>query len=209
MICTSNYKNINKEDYQVCSISGDKGKDADYFGICYPALAPKKEFWRKWKDNIGKVSFEENTKFYITEYWNQVLSKLDPHVIACDLNNKILLCYEENTAFCHRHIVAEWLELFLGESVPEVVSDGYDLKEVDRPNYIRDILEPLIKRSINMYSFNCIRAAYLYGQSKEYEELADDTNNYQQIANLLKEEALRSEEEYNLSKIQKKKTKEA
>ncbi len=209
MICTSNYKNISQEDYQVYSISGDKGKDAGFYGMCYPALAPKKEFWRKWKDNIGKVSFEENTKFYITEYWNQVLSKLDPHVVAHDLNNSVLLCYEENTDFCHRHIVAVWLELFLGENVPEVVSDGYGLKEVDRPDYIKGILEPLIISSINMRSFNCIRSAYLFDQSEKYQELADDSNNYQQIANMLKEEALIKENEYNSLNLQKKKAKEA
>ena len=46
---------------------------------------------------------------YFHYYKQETLDKLNPHVVAKDLNNKVLLCYEKSTDFCHRHIVAAWL----------------------------------------------------------------------------------------------------
>ena len=60
----------------------------------------------------------------VQEYWNQVLSKLDPEKVFRDLDYSVLLCYEPNTEFCHRHIVAAWFELFLEVQVPEKKGTG-------------------------------------------------------------------------------------
>jgi hypothetical protein len=49
-----------------------------------------------------------------------VLSKLDPKQVAAELDGCILLCYEKDSTFCHRRIVAEWLEAALGIKVPEM-----------------------------------------------------------------------------------------
>lgn len=104
-ILTSNYKSI-KNGNRI-SISGDKGKTANFEGKTLSELAPKKEFWQKWHDNIGKINEEENTLYYVKEYYHQVLKKLDPEILYNSLPNKtILLCYEESTDFCHRHLVA-------------------------------------------------------------------------------------------------------
>lgn len=46
---------------------------------------------------------------YITAY-KQQLSKLDAQEIGKRLQNKTLLCWEESGKFCHRYIVADWLE---------------------------------------------------------------------------------------------------
>lgn len=81
MISTSSYKNFETGMYRCCSISGDRGKTAGYEGYSYSALAPKHEFWQVWHDNIGKISEEENTRYYIEEYYKQVLSKLDPEKV--------------------------------------------------------------------------------------------------------------------------------
>jgi len=48
-----------------------------------------------------------------------VLSKLDPQRLYEDLDGSILLCWENSDQFCHRHIVAMWLEKNLGIEVPE------------------------------------------------------------------------------------------
>ena len=64
------------------------------------------------------------------------------------LNNKILLCYEDNMEFCHRHIVAYWLELELGISVPEVEVDEYgNITIFDRPIWIKEILKKVIEET--------------------------------------------------------------
>ena len=41
------------------SISGDRGRSVDFIGKSLIQLAPKKEFWRIWKDNIGKIPEED------------------------------------------------------------------------------------------------------------------------------------------------------
>lgn len=148
MIYTSNHNSCNFNE-NACAISGNRGRDANYNGRCYPRLAPKLSFWKTWHDNIGKITEEENNKFYIQEYYNQVLSKLNPKDVYDELNNSILLCYEDNMAFCHRHIVAEWFELSLGVTVPEIQMINNELIEVQRPKYIRTILEEIMFKKQN------------------------------------------------------------
>ena len=109
MISTSSHNDWQSDKYRTYSISGNRGKDANYQGKCYPKLAPKFSFWKQWYDNIEKVS-EKNNRYYVQEYWNQVLQKLNPEEVYHKLDNSILLYYESNVKFCHRHIVAAWFE---------------------------------------------------------------------------------------------------
>ena len=44
MISTSSQKEWDSDKYRTFSISGNRGKDANYKGKCYPALAPKLSF---------------------------------------------------------------------------------------------------------------------------------------------------------------------
>jgi uncharacterized protein (DUF488 family) len=39
----------------------------------------------------------------------ETLDKLNPKLVGDMLQNKVLLCYEKSSDFCHRHIVAAWL----------------------------------------------------------------------------------------------------
>ena len=157
MISTSSHNDWQSDKYRTFSISGNRGKDANYEGNCYPALAPKLEFWKEWHDNIGKIPDEENNRYYIQEYWNQVLSKLDPEKVFRDLDDSVLLCYEPNTEFCHRHIVAAWFELLLGVKVPEMKANGYQTTEVERPEYIKQYLDEIIRINKNMRGFTSLR----------------------------------------------------
>ena len=148
MIYTSSYDACKNTLYATCSISADRGKRKAYTGNYYRDLAPKKDFWIIWHDNIGKISEEENNKFYIREYWSKVLSRLDAKKVYQDLDNCILLCYEDNTKFCHRLIVAAWFELLLGVTVDEVVSNGLMIEHVDKPlyNFIKAYLKELMHK---------------------------------------------------------------
>lgn len=139
MLYTENYTNC---EGSICvSISGDGGKKANFRGQKYPALAPKFDFWKIWHNNIGKISEEENTRYYIHEYYNQVLKNLDPYKVFSALDNSILLCYENEKEFCHRHLVAFWLEENLKVNVDEVKITKKDgLIKLDRPEYLRSLL---------------------------------------------------------------------
>ncbi len=204
MIGTSSYKNWQSDKYRTYSISGNRGKDANYQGKCYPELAPKLSFWKIWHDNIGKVSEEENSRYYVQEYWNQVLSRLDPEEVYIELDNSILLCYEPNTEFCHRHIVAAWFEILLGVKVKEVKSKDYQIEEIDRPEYIKQYLEDAMRLNRNMREFKSLRALYLFEKGESLEAKADELeektgkcyDNYRQAACFLRGDADMAEDEY-------------
>lgn len=155
MIFTSSYKKCYSKNS--ISISGDKGKQVGYKGDSYLPLAPKLSFWQQWHDNIGKIPEEENNRFYIKNYYDLVLKTLDANEVFDKLNGKILLCYENNMEFCHRHIVAAWLELELDTTVPEVVTDKFgNITIVTRPEWIKEELQNIIekeKESNNIKNF--------------------------------------------------------
>lgn len=167
MICTSNYKQQFNDNYRAVSISGDRGKEAKYSGECYPELAPKMSFWRIWKDNIGIVPPKENNLFYITEYYKQVLSKLDSQEVYDELDGSILLCYEKPENFCHRQIVAAWFELLLDIEVPDVKVSNDRLEFIDKKYEVKQILEQVMKENQDMKGFTSLRALYLNKKSKE------------------------------------------
>lgn len=179
IIMTSSYTATNDGKKYIklnrVSISGDRGKKEEFQGKCYPALAPKKDFWKTWHENIGKIDEIENNKYYIEEYYKQVLAKLDPVTVFDELKHKILLCYEDSNTFCHRHIVAAWLELCLGIEVPEI---NKDVKMVSRPSYIKTYLEKVMKDNIKMGEFNSIYAKYLFDYSIKLSKDVDVIEKY-------------------------------
>lgn len=88
-----------------------------YTGLQYKKLAPKYDFFMKWKQN-------HDNDYYIKCFNEQVLGKLDILTVLRNLidmqieaskkedvkyNHIALVCYEKPTDFCHRHLVAEWL----------------------------------------------------------------------------------------------------
>lgn len=88
------------------------GKCPDwYHGAEYKKLAPKWEFFNEWKNG----SHKGDNDYYIKHFNEEVLDKLRAEDVINDLKqfgllqNIILLCYEKPTDFCHRHLVADWL----------------------------------------------------------------------------------------------------
>lgn len=74
----------------------------------YMKLAPPLDILKKyWRDN--------NEADYIQAYHERVLSRLDPDEVVRELHRMtdhtdiVLLCYEKPGDFCHRHLVADWL----------------------------------------------------------------------------------------------------
>lgn len=204
MIYTSNYKLLDNRGYRekAISISGDRGKSAGYCGQCYPLLAPKLSFWKIWKSNIGKVPEEENNKYYIREFYDNVLKDLDADELYNALDEKILLCYEDENSFCHRQVVASYLELFIGENVPEVKVENNNLIEVTNRNWIKEYLEEYIKSQIDMKGFESIRALRYYNKGEKLESLAKNNNDVE-LSKMLKSIAFDIDEEEKKSKRKK------
>ena len=83
-------------------------------GRRYYALVPSVALFRAWKAEA--ISNED----YRERFYQETLSRLNPYDAFQDLGmDAILLCHCPPGQFCHRRIVARWLEEALGINVPE------------------------------------------------------------------------------------------
>ena len=79
-------------------------------GETYPDLFPSTTLLAWWKSLPEESQkCKDYQRIYFEAYKQETLDKLNPHKVAADLENRILLCYEKSEDFCHRHIVAAWL----------------------------------------------------------------------------------------------------
>lgn len=123
------------------------GQCPDWFeGREYKKLAPKYWFFKRYKDKINNIELYnmikadyydssfikdmENIKMnmikyaeneYIENYQKEVLDKLNAKTVYEELGeDAVLLCWENTEKFCHRHLVAKWLENELGVEITEL-----------------------------------------------------------------------------------------
>lgn len=123
MIYTSYFAKLKSLPDNVIPIS-ICGKAPDWYtGLQYKKLAPKYDFFMKWKEN-------HDNNYYIKCFDEQVLSTLNIDRVLADLHLKLpydireqlqesicrsedyhiaLICYEKPSDFCHRHLVSDWL----------------------------------------------------------------------------------------------------
>ena len=146
-IFTGNYEECKVGN--LISISGDRGRSVGFKGKAIPKLAPKKVFWDIWHDNIGKMPEEENNRYYIEQYYKQVLSKVDIEELLEDEKDPILLCFEKGQEFCHRHVLAEYIEMTYGVKVRDIkIDENLNVEENKRPEYIKRILKDVISKEL-------------------------------------------------------------
>lgn len=78
-----------------------------YKGKFYSPLAPTWDLLRAYKS--GQIDDRGYTEWYLRLLIQE--RKLTPQKVVDDLKDgTIMLCYEGPGKFCHRHIVAEWIE---------------------------------------------------------------------------------------------------
>jgi uncharacterized protein (DUF488 family) len=141
--CYSNAKQGN-----LVSITGDGGNAWGFFGNAYKKMAPKLYLWQYYDQNPDNLTEEGLINWYIEEFYNLRLKGLNPYDFMNTLKEKfgeeiILLCHElpgtvlDKEHFCHRRLVADWIELETGIIIPElsikedgtiIQEDTYDLK---------------------------------------------------------------------------------
>lgn len=121
-IYTTYFANLKKLPKDIVPIAICGKSPVGFKGAQYKKLAPKYDFFMKWKEN-------HDNEYYIQCFNEQVLSVLDAQLVVDDLkrisgienNGKsgiAMVCYERPEDFCHRHLVAKWLN-----------ENGYDVKE--------------------------------------------------------------------------------
>lgn len=114
MIYTSYFAQLRNMPENIIPISICLKAPNWYKGIEYKKLAPKYSFFNQWK-------ITHDNKYYVDQFKEQVLDKLcaksvlheiakmlPPEIEKCDI---ALICYEKPDQFCHRHLVADWLNV--------------------------------------------------------------------------------------------------
>lgn len=130
MIYTSYFAKLKKLPDNIIPISICGKAPAWYEGLQYKKLAPKYDFFMKWK-NPDSPQYHDN-EFYIDCFNRQVLNEKSVSETVSELfgllNDEqryllnicncpewenphisiVLICYEKPCDFCHRHLVADW-----------------------------------------------------------------------------------------------------
>ena len=126
MIYTSYFAKLKSLPENVIPISICAKVPSWYNGLQYKKLAPKYDFFMKWKEN-------HDNDYYIKCFNEQVLNQLNVYEVINEMYemlpepkntlwkitnclpwdnshvNIALICYEKSDDFCHRHLVADWL----------------------------------------------------------------------------------------------------
>lgn len=111
-------------------------------------MSPKLYLWQYYDQNPDNLSEDELIDWYIKEFYDLRLKDLNPYELMDTLKQKfgeeiILLCHElpgleiNKEHFCHRRLLADWIELETGIVIPELsinesgvitFEETYDLK---------------------------------------------------------------------------------
>ncbi len=119
------------------SVAICRGVPSWFKGRIYSPLAPSWELLQQGKRS--KIP----PHVCALEYYKEVLSLLNPSQVYKDLGeNAILLCWEKPGDFCHRRIVAVWLEKKLNVRVHELDYENllFDDYDVDIETFLKTVL---------------------------------------------------------------------
>lgn len=147
---TGSYNNVKSGN--TVSITGDGGVQFGYVGPSYKKLAPRLITYVEYSNNLDELYKlkEDITKYaefrrkiedmYIESYYETRLKDLNVYELLETLKNKfgeeiILLCHEEIHLFCHRRVLADWIELKSGIVIPEVSVINGKVKKLEPIRY--------------------------------------------------------------------------
>lgn len=121
-IYTTYFDNVINLPSDIAPISIALKPPKEWNGLQYRKLAPKEEFFYKWREN-------RDNEYYIEHFNSEVLAILDANIVLEELqglangyDSIALVCYELPNEFCHRHLISQWLMLN-GFEVEEYTTD--------------------------------------------------------------------------------------
>lgn len=163
---TGNYASVKSGN--TLSVTGDGGNAWEYFGPAYKKLAPKlvtylpyaEKYQRLIELRSDALRVKEYLELrrqiedeYIESYYNLRLKNLNVEELLITLYNKfgdniILLCHEPVEEFCHRRLLADYIELKTGIYIPEIITEenGY-IKKINPVRY-KNRLNKIMTRNI-------------------------------------------------------------
>ena len=147
-------------------ITGDAGNAWEYYGPAYKKLAPRLATYIPYAEKYAELlSLRENAlqiqeymtmrkqieDQYIESYYETRLKELDVLVLLNTLQQKfgnqiILLCHENIEEFCHRRLVADYIELKTGVYIPEVTVSSDGIIQRVEPIRYKERLQKVISR---------------------------------------------------------------
>jgi len=138
------------------SITGDGGNAWGFYGNAYKKMSPKLYLWQYYDNNPDGLSEEELINWYIKEFYELRLKDLNPYDFLNTLYKKfgdetILLCHElpglkiNKEHFCHRRLLADWIELETGIVIPEISIDENGLNKQEQIYDLKPKIKILIK----------------------------------------------------------------
>ena len=158
LLGTGSYDNV--ESGNRVSITGDGGNAWGYYGPSYKKLAPRWHTYENYircyeelmtiQNSISKEEYQQLKKRiedeYIVSYYDTRLRNLDVEELMNIFSkrfgeNIILLCHEPVDEFCHRRLVADYIELQTGVYVPEVSVKQDKVKILKPIRYIERLKE--------------------------------------------------------------------
>lgn len=159
---------VNVKSGNTVSVTGDGGNAWGYFGPAYKKLAPKLVTYLPYAEKYQKLielrsdalRIKEYLELrrqiedeYIESYYNLRLKNLNVEELLITLYNKfgdniILLCHEPVEEFCHRRLLADYIELKTGIYIPEIITEenGY-IKKINPIRY-KNRLNKIMTRNI-------------------------------------------------------------
>ncbi|MBR3660876.1 MAG: DUF488 family protein [Bacilli bacterium] len=161
ILATGSYDTVKSGN--TVSVTGDGGNAWGYFGPAYKKLAPKLVTYTPYASKLEELKELKNDlnaylEFkkqiedeYIKSYYDIRLKDLDIAELLNTLNEKygndiILLCHEPVNEFCHRRLIADYLELKTGIYIPEVsVDQDGKIKKLNPIRY-KDRLNKLMNK---------------------------------------------------------------
>ena len=147
------------------SVTGDGGNAWGYFGPSYKKLAPKLVTYVPYAEKYNKLlkfkreslrlqeylELKKQIEYeYIKSYYDIRLKDLDVMELLNTLynrfgNNIILLCHESEDEFCHRRLIADYIEIKSGIYIPEVSVDKNGYVKKLQPIRYKKMLKTIMK----------------------------------------------------------------
>ena len=150
--CYANAKTGN-----LVSITGDGGNAWGFYGNSYKKMSPRLYLWQYYDQNPDNLAEEELIDWYIREFYDLRLKNLNPNELMNTLNQKfgediILLCHElpglkiNKKHFCHRRLLADWIELETGIIIPELSISESGIITTEKIYNLKPKIKKLIKK---------------------------------------------------------------
>lgn len=152
---TSCYENAKSGN--LVSITGDGGNAWGFYGSSYKKMAPKLYLWQYYDKNPDGLSEDDLINWYIHLFYEIRLKNLNANDLIKTLYEKfgegiILLCHElpdvklNKEHFCHRRLLADWIELETGIIIPEISIESDDSVSIVNTYDLKPKIKSLIKK---------------------------------------------------------------